>query len=515
MNKDKRKKKLILLLILVLTVSIGYAAIATTLKINGTSQVKSARWNIYWSNPVVTTGSVTNTLPTLTESNTIATYTVTLNEPGDFYEFTIDATNAGSINAKIKENGVINGIYEADETTTRALPSYVGYSVTYSDGTAVAPGDILRAANGNTPTTVTYKVKVWYKQDIGISDINNAESDVVLKLRFQIEYVQADPSDLPVVTGAATIKSKASTTTSTLEAVAISHPATSQTAALTDYRYMGANPNNHIYFNCDNYSSQTAQTCESWRIIGVTSDDRIKIIREDSIDDAAWDYDSVNDLYENDWENSTLKATLNGEYLNSNLAFLNDTKVTTEGNKRTIRTTRNNYLEGEERSTFERNGIKNSTTKNLIQPSTRYLGGWTTNSVTPAEAYSYERGNVGGYRNGTEGAASTSISNTYVGLMYPSDYGYASSGCYNNDTDIGSYHDSTCTDSNWLYLGSYEWLLSPGTDNSYSAFGVDGVGYVSHYSVNDSPAVRPTVYLKSNIVLEGTGTGADPYKIVQ
>ena len=48
MNNKKRNKKLFLMLILVLAVSIGYVAIATTLKINGTTTVKGARWNVYW-----------------------------------------------------------------------------------------------------------------------------------------------------------------------------------------------------------------------------------------------------------------------------------------------------------------------------------------------------------------------------------------------------------------------------------------------------------------------------------
>ena len=48
-----------------------------------------------------------------------------------------------------------------------------------------------------------------------------------------------------------------------------SHPATAQTPALTDYRYIGKNPYNYVYFNCDNLENQTNETCELWRIVGV------------------------------------------------------------------------------------------------------------------------------------------------------------------------------------------------------------------------------------------------------
>lgn len=512
MNKNKRNKKLFLMLILVLAVSIGYAAIATTLKINGTTTVKGARWNVYWENPQVTSGSVTTTEPQLSENDTIATYDITLNEPGDFYEFTIDAVNAGSINAKIAENGIKNTVYENDGTTVKTLPAYIGYTVTYADNDEViTEGDILEKANGSTPTKKKYKVKVWYKTDIDQS-ILNTSTDETMQLKFEVQYVQADKNGVAVQTGAKLIKSKAKTTTDTTEAVAISHEATSQTGALKDYRYMGANPNNYIYFNCDNYSNQDSTTCETWRVIGVTDDERVKIIRQDPVDNTAWDDD--NGSYENDWENSTLNATLNGEYLNGNLAYRNiPSKVTTNKNKTTITTTRTNYMDGE-RSTYRRYGIKNSTTKELIQPSTWYLGYLV--GLTPSEAYTNERGNQGGYRNNEPNGASTHIDNTYVGLMYPSDYGYASSGCYNNSTNLSSYRDSTCTDSNWLYQtngGKYEWLLSPRSDHSDIAFVVHYDGNVFSSNVSNADGVRPTVYLKSNIVFEGTGTSSDPYKI--
>lgn len=505
MNNKKRNKKLFLMLILVLAVSIGYAAIATTLKINGTTTVKGARWNVYWENPQVTSGSVTTTEPQLSENDTIATYDITLTEPGDFYEFTIDAVNAGSINAKIAENGIKNTVYENDGTTVKTLPAYIGYTVTYADNDEViTEGDILEKANGSTPTKKKYKVKVWYKTDIDQS-ILNTSTDETMQLKFEVQYVQADKNGVAVQTGAKLIKSKAKTTTDTTEAVAISHEATSQTGALTDYRYMGANPNNYIYFNCDDYSNQTSSTCETWRVIGVTDDERVKIIRQDSVEDTAWDDD------ENDWENSTLNATLNGEYLNGNLAYRNiPSKVTTNKNKTTITTTRTNYMDGEG-SSWRRYGIKNSDTKELIQPSTWYLGGWLID-VTSTEAYTEERGNAGA------GSASTTtnITNTYVGLMYPSDYGYASSGCYNNSTDLSSYNNSTCTSSNWLYQtngGKYEWLLSPRFRNSDSAWFVNNDGSVDVSGVPYTNGVRPTVYLKSNIVFEGTGTSSDPYKI--
>ena len=47
-------------------------------------------------------------------------------------------------------------------------------------------------------------------------------------------------------------------------------------------RYYGASPNNYIYFNCDDYSNQTSDTCEIWRIIGVFNG-KVKIMRNEII----------------------------------------------------------------------------------------------------------------------------------------------------------------------------------------------------------------------------------------
>ena len=46
-------------------------------------------------------------------------------------------------------------------------------------------------------------------------------------------------------------------------------------------RYIGANPNNYVYFNCSDYLNQSDSTCEKWRIIGVfknmTKEDGTKV----------------------------------------------------------------------------------------------------------------------------------------------------------------------------------------------------------------------------------------------
>lgn len=198
MKKNKKNKTLLTVLILLLAITIGYAAIATTLKINGSADVKSARWNVYWdeNSIAVTEGSVATTqgneARVTDSSKTQIEYSVELSEPGDFYEFTVDAVNEGSLNAKIAPNGVKNNVYESDGTTPKNLPDYLGYTVKYAENDAdVTAGDVLEAKKGNTPTRKKYKVRVWYKTDIDPSTLNESTTET-LRLVFEVDYVQGD-----------------------------------------------------------------------------------------------------------------------------------------------------------------------------------------------------------------------------------------------------------------------------------------------------------------------------------
>ena len=194
MKNRKRKNTIMLLLILVLGITIGFAALATTLKINGTANITKNTWNIYWANPVVTTGSVTTTAPTLSAesektANTIATWTTSLNLPGDFYEFTIDAVNEGTIDAMI--TNVIQTVTDGnDEATT--LPDYISYKVTYLNGSVPVKYQLLKKANGATPTIQKYKVRVEFLDTITPAQMDAIpQGGLTYKFSYQVTYGQS------------------------------------------------------------------------------------------------------------------------------------------------------------------------------------------------------------------------------------------------------------------------------------------------------------------------------------
>ena len=194
-RKNKKKSMLLVLLMLIAGISMGYAILNTTLNINGTSKIKDAKWNIYWDNPQVTTGSVTTTAPIIDSLKTTATFDITLNKPKDYYEFTIDAVNAGTIDAMIKVNGVNNKVYsDSTRTTEITLPDAIKYTVTYADGTEILEKHLLAKKSGNTPTRETYKVRVEYRNDeeTTAADLEEITEETIYYMSFSVEYVQAE-----------------------------------------------------------------------------------------------------------------------------------------------------------------------------------------------------------------------------------------------------------------------------------------------------------------------------------
>ena len=185
-QKRKRGKGLLLVLALLLMfVSIGYAVLSTNLNITGTSTINDTNWDIHFENLNVTTGSVAIGTGDSAATINVATrtdisYTITLAKPGDFYEFTVDVKNDGTVDGMVDSvSSKMNGI-DID-----ALPNYLNYSVTYNDGKTIAPNHLLTAGGKET-----YKVRVEYKKDLEATDLPASDDDLTFEV--SINYVQAN-----------------------------------------------------------------------------------------------------------------------------------------------------------------------------------------------------------------------------------------------------------------------------------------------------------------------------------
>ena len=263
------------------------------------------------------------------------------------------------------------------------------------------------------------------------------------------------------------------------------------------YRYAGANPNNYVCFGSDEGSCTNDNL---YRIIGVF-DGKVKLIKADYTTSGmlgtngrdyygTYDFDDAS-YYKGSMDTSTI-AGYRWNYDTSVSSGGSNNWTTSEFNTINLNTNYWNYLD--------------TTWQDLIATTIWHLGGMTSSSNTAKAFYDGERNNVG------YGSNPTTYSDE-IGLMYPSDYGYAAS----PDswvTDLYDYDNSTITANNWLYMGLYEWTITPDSSGSGSVFSVNNYGYLSFNNASIGYAARPVFYLESNVELSGgTGTSSDPYRL--
>ena len=237
------------------------------------------------------------------------------------------------------------------------------------------------------------------------------------------------------------------------------------------YRYEGANPNNYIYM-------ENNGTKELWRIIGLFPDgengENVIRVRKVGYESAAYDTNQTNH-----WPNTTLYTTLSSTYTLVNYKNTVNYKM---------------YLGGS-------NNLYNYTSANLYD----------------MERMLNSKGEAGKTSSTSYNSATTYVGS--VGLMYPSDYGYAvlASDCARTINPSNYSGTSACYTNNWLYQGSsdIQWLISPKPSLVNIACIVNGSGYVLNFNstavVTNSGSFSPVMALKSDVVVTGSGTQSDPY----
>ena len=302
--------------------------------------------------------------------------------------------------------------------------------------------------------------------------------------------------------------------------------------ATDDYsniRYIGKNPNNYVSVDGD-----------IWRIIGVMKNvddgtgnksDRVKLIRSESIGDYSWDTSesSVNGGYGvNEWSQADLMKLLNPGYESESVGgslYWNNQSGTCYSSPNNKTTSCN----------FTSTGIKDKL-KTLISDAVWNIGAndgktYTYNNIITSKFYELERSSntgkicsSGTYCNDT--VERTTTWKGLVGLMYPSDYGYATSGGSTTDraTCLNTYLNdwisssvSDCKNNDWLYnSSSSQWTISPYAVSYHArrAFIVYSGGSVVNAYLHGGNGVRTVVYLTSNVKISGgEGTSESPFSL--
>ena len=184
----KRKNTYKIFFLVIIGMTLGFAAINTTLQLIGTLNISRTTWNIHWENPTKVGGvNATQDVHLKTGDNTTVEYQVNLANPGDYYEFTVDAKNEGTIDAMV--TGFTNKVYENNVEITK--PDYLDFIVTYSDDKQIANNHLLASTKSET-----YKVKVMYKTGLTADQLPTSTS--TYKFTFSVTYMQADNNATPV-----------------------------------------------------------------------------------------------------------------------------------------------------------------------------------------------------------------------------------------------------------------------------------------------------------------------------
>lgn len=190
MEKQKNTQLLVIaiLSIALLTMSVGFAGYATQLNISGNVTVQGASWNVQFDTGsyVEGAGSVNVAAANRTIGTTAMTFNVTLEEPGDFYEYTIDVKNTGTFDAQLKSVSLSN-ISSPQSNYLRYTVSYqatkgTGNYVTLTDGNLGTPIDLVKT---NGVASVKVRVEYFAPNDASLLPSTNTTATLSVMLNYE------------------------------------------------------------------------------------------------------------------------------------------------------------------------------------------------------------------------------------------------------------------------------------------------------------------------------------------
>ena len=386
---------------------------------------------------------------------------------------------------------------------TVSVAKYLGKFISYNlnGGTISAAGAPLGARTGETvklgtPKKEGYIFAGWTVEGTGASVVGSnltvGTSDVKLTANWYAE-------------GATISKYMDDVYNSLRDCVSLKKDSAS------NIRYVGNAANNYVEFG---------NSGELWQIVGKfnvktasgNTESLVKLVRFHNIGWYSWD-SSPSDINKgwgvNEWSQSDLAVELNDLYLNKKAG--------------------NCYNSADQASVacnFASSGI-NDKYRSMIETVV-----WNTGAITGEDnriisfdtAYNEERGTITGKICENSLVCNDAVARTItwtgkVGLIYPSDYAYASGNesCKSNIYDTNNW----CKHDNWLFNGTEGtdyWTMTARADNesSLSVWHISKDGGISSKNTGacDGHFVRPAIYLKSNVIITGgSGTSTDPFKL--
>ena len=401
----------------------------------------------------------TSNVITINDLNKLTEYKISIyavdstNAKSNIYEISVNTTD---ISIPIINSVSASSITDSSFMLTVNISSDVEIKRYYY---SIDGGTIYESSSNNNYTFNNLDIDTIYNVSVFVRDINNNES---------AEYkIDVSTSNIP----SSINKLCESGNNSDLFSCYIYNLYTSQglndlyyhtsnlanSAEDNSYRYSGANPNNYVCFGSN------ATPCPAnnlYRIIGLFGTE-IKLIKATTYGNNA--FDSNNAWNAN--EKPLIRSTLNETFLDS---FSSDWA-------------------------------------NTISVHTWEVGGIISNSeYNTKNFYDFE---IGQHKNGV-------VDDMKVGLMYVSDYGYATNPSYWT-LALSNYNNIEIINNNWLYSGANEWTISRNVNTTNTVYIILSSGEVTGdgYSANWN-ATRPCFYLKFNTLYKsGDGSQNNPFRI--
>ena len=362
-------------------------------------------------------------------------------------------------------------------------------------------------------SVINYSVQIYVDADNELLTADDDEKNIALKINGDavVNSEEVNPS-LPLPTATGFISNLAKTDTTNLIA---------DDTTDANIRYVGSLPNNYIDIGDRTSDGQPIL----WRIIGVMNnianldnggqqESLVKIIREESIGIYSWDSSAsgINSGYGvNEWSQADVMKLLNPQEVYKGTPTIG-------GSLYWNRESGSCYSGRSEANTtcnFTSSGISEEA-KNKIAKVKWNTGTFATYDYTQwttRATYEAERGSHNGKEQCTSNGGGdycndevlrTTTWEGYIGLMYPSDYGYAVGGSV-RETCLGKsmykYNSDSCNTNDWLKPSGNTWAMTPSPWSSHAdlVFYVNSSGYVNYNNAYSAGGVQPVVYLSSSV----------------
>ena len=481
------------LLVAIVLMTIGYAILATSLNINGSTAVTS-NWQVEFSDirTVEQKGGATNKI-TPTVSKTTANFEVDLVQPGDEITYEIDITNYGDIEAEVKG---------ATYTSTGSEAIYVRFE-------GIRKGTRIASCEGESSCPkVTVIVKVGYDASI-TSDPEEKTKDISITLDIG-QYVSSNPTPdeelIPELT-IYTLPEKILNDNKIQSDTNIDFSKTSEEDGTKGLYYTRINTEGNrptYYFRGAVENNYVSFAGFYWRIIRINEDGSVRLIYQgiepDAMEESAAIYSSAFNTQGND---NTYVGYMYGTEASSSYETTHDNLNNSSVKEYLDSWYRrvlidSSYLADSgfcgDRSITSGTGI--GTVSTIYEAWNRYYTNQSPQFACPQEndLYTISTSNKGNH----------SLSYP-VGLI---------------TTDEVMYAGGTATKSNetyYLYTGAAYWTMSPTAfSGSANVSYVNANGSITGYYVSTSNDIRPVINLKSSVLVSsGDGTQDNPYIIAE